>query len=463
MPISKNALEEAILCLLCFNTDHAPHIALKIQDITLFSNRTHQKIAEIALPYVQEFGTAPAAALEYLLEVEYRKGEEGKLLAQTVELISRQAAGIQPEFVISEMDRFFEQRKLETALIDSMESLKTGDLDAARSAIYQSVAPALSKQASGGLWLKNVQHVLGAFNNLEDPEFFSSGIDALDQRGVRPGRKMLMFLIAAKGKGKSWWLINAGKAAFQHHHSVLHITLEMSKEKTLKRYIQSLFALTSSELQQIKTPVFLRDQAGNFRIDVQVLEREPILAKRKEIVTRIAGMKSYPELVIEEFPTGTLTTEHLHLYLDSLKRDKGFVPDMLIIDYADLMYIDPDQFRIDTGRVYKDLRGIGMARNMAVLTASQGNRESEETKLVTGGNVAEDWSKNGTADGVLTFSQTREEYMLGLARIFVDKYRDASDRFITLISQAYSMGQFALDSVFMNMDVSNTVNSLTGS
>jgi len=258
----------------------------------------------------------------------------------------------------------------------------------------------------------------------------------------------------------SWFLVNVGKHSLMHHHSVLHITLENDEKMTAQRYIQSLFSLTRDEAAEVNTAYFETDVNGQVSIQFRNIQRNSIPAKRRELHKRLLDMKSYPRLLIKEFPTGALTVPQLTLYLEQLKQEQNFVPDCLVLDYADLMYLNADSLRIDTGRLYRDLRGLAVARNMAVVTATQGNRESESAKLVTSTNVAEDWSKIGTADIVVTYSQTPEEQRLGLARLYVQKSRNTRDRFLVLLAQAYSIGQFALSSTMMSGNISNTISEL---
>jgi hypothetical protein len=86
-------------------------------------------------------------------------------------------------------------------------------------------------------------------------------------------------------------------------------------------------------------------------------------------------------------------------------------------------------------------------RNAAGIVVSQGNRESEEATTVRGGMVAKDISKLATVDVMLTYSQTDAEYELGLARLLAEKARNEKARMMLLLSQAYDIGQFVMDSV----------------
>ena len=131
--------------------------------------------------------------------------------------------------------------------------------------------------------------------------------------------------------------------------------------------------------------------------------------------------------------------------LDRLARESRFVPDLVVVDYGDLMKVDASNYRLSVGDAFLQLRRIAVDRDLAVVTASQSNRESTRATLVTESDVAEDFSKIATADWSLTYSQTAAERVLGLARIFVAAGRDAQDKQTAVIAQSYARGQFCLD------------------
>jgi len=63
--------------------------------------------------------------------------------------------------------------------------------------------------------------------------------------------------------------------------------------------------------------------------------------------------------------------------------------------------------------------------------------------------VAEDKSKLDTSDTVITYSQTKAELRLGLARLYLEYSRTAQRDLTVLITQAYTTGQFAIQSALM--------------
>ena len=278
-----------------------------------------------------------------------------------------------------------------------------------------------------------------------------TGIKPLDDLEIGPARKELFLMIAPPKRGKTWGMIHLAKYALLQKYSVLHVTLEMSEERISQRYIQSFFSVSKRQAT-IRIPIFEVGDGRLLRLDYQELERKSFDDEgiRKFIAREIPRrFKNRPPLVIKQFPTRSLTMNGLRAYLDSLERSMKFVPDVVVLDYGDLMKIDANNLRIDTGRMFQDLRGLAVERDFALITATQGNRESSQAKIVTDAMVAEDYSKIATADNVITFSQTETEREFGLARLFVSNGRNDEDKFSVCISQAYAVGQFCLDAIRM--------------
>ena len=177
----------------------------------------------------------------------------------------------------------------------------------------------------------------------------------------------------------------------------------------------------------------------------QTLKRPRVYDKgmRQRIANKMRKLRL--PVLVKEFPTGHLTIPGLEAYLDQLERYDGFIPDVLIVDYADLFNIESSRVREDTGKIYKDLRGLGVDRELAVITASQSNRLGEDAKKLTLKHLAEDYTKAATSDMIVTYSQTTVEKELGLGRLWIAKNRDNEDGQTFTISHALGMGQFVID------------------
>jgi hypothetical protein len=448
--ISPAGLQQAILSLLCYNDEVAPVLARRIE-LDSFLGRVNQILARTSLEYIQQYGKAPKDQLELLLEADFRRGEDGRLLGQTLDMVKQQAGSIQAEFILTELSNFQESQLILEVSQLVMEEVNRGNLGAAKDLLGKLAFNGTASR-NDEIWLSDAAAMLSFLDN-QDREFISSGVEAFDQVGACPDRQTLTFMLASSGKGKTWFLINVLKAALQHHHPAVYITLELSAKKAAGRLLQALFSLTRHEVKQLRVPYFERDGKGNVSIGIRELQRDPIIAKRKDLARRIADFTSYPPIVIKEFSTGSLTLRELEDYLLTLEKEKKLIPTVVCLDYTELMRLDGENLRIDIGRTWVGLRGIAVRRNCAMITASQGNRDSDTAKLVDKNHAAEDWSKIGTADLVYTYSQTPQEKQLGLSRLLVAKSRDSEDRVLVLNSQSYPIGQFSLDSTIMTRDV----------
>src|SRR6185436_14202132 len=128
----------------------------------------------------------------------------------------------------------------------------------------------------------------------------------------------------------------------------------------------------------------------------------------------------------------------LEAYLDNLEATEKFVPDLLIVDYPDLMDLQAGksgQYRHGLAEVYKNLRGVSVSRNMALAVPTQINRAGSGAKYVGRKNVSEAYSKIADADVVISYSQTELEHKLHLARLAVIAGRNDADNITVVVSQ----------------------------
>jgi KaiC/GvpD/RAD55 family RecA-like ATPase len=454
--ISASALGQALLALLVHSEDHAGFLAEEV-DHRLFHGKINQKIARVSIDYIKQYGRPPGDQIELLLEVDISRGEEGKLLFQTIEGLPEQFKALQPDFVLAELDSWRKIQQITKAAEDAIEAACRGDLPAAEKAMDS--RPVAINDAKTSIWFQSPE-VFRASDNA-DLEFFSSGVEAIDNLGCRPERKTITCWIAPTGRGKTWALLNTMKAAIQHHHSVLYISLEVSAEKIAQRLLQAVFALSKKEGQNVKIARMKETNLGAAEMEFSEYFREGLEQNRYKIMKKLMGVKSWPKVLIQQYPTGQLSYSRLCHELDNLEK-KGFKPDVLIIDAPHNMALNTKELRLELGRLWVNLRGLSVERNFVVVGASQGNKASDTVKMVDRSHVAEDWSIVGTCDAVYTFSQTAQEYALGISRLLVAKYRDESDRGLIMNSQCYAIGQFSIYSTLMAKGVAAELERMTG-
>jgi hypothetical protein len=199
----------------------------------------------------------------------------------------------------------------------------------------------------------------------------------------------------------------------------------------------------------------VRDEQGNLTGFGTEQTSAPVAMRggeRQQLKKQLHRLLAYtPErwkhLKVKDFPTRTLTLPMLRGYLDLIAAQKnGFVPDLLIIDYAEIMATDAKDIRVSLFLLMEELRKLAKERDIAVVTVWQGTRESHKAWQLDFSHTSESYMAACTADCFLSFMRSAEEKPYKLARIWVNKNRNGVQDFGVVLTQNYEHGQFVLDS-----------------
>lgn len=444
--ILPDALQENLLTLLIFDNEACALIRNTVE-VDLYTNRHIRTIAARAYAYIDRYACAPKDHLaDELEDVLIRDDAEAQLTSTLLGNAAALHETINREYVLTKLQAFVRQQALKVGIKQAHELVLAGDLDAAEAALERATKQRGAVFEAGKTLLNVAQDIVSG-KNQRDP--IQVGIKELDRLGLGPARKELHTFIAPPKKGKSWWLVHVAKCGIIQRWKGVVITLEMGEEQWGGRELQALFGLTT-RADPFDTTHFDWDRDRKRIIGFTQTEKTRPSIRSDEtatwVVKQVNSALWKDRLRIKQFPTGSLTVSGLNAYLDMLERLENFVPDFVIIDYPDLMKTRTEYLRGDTSQTYKDIRGIAVERNLAMIVASQANRIGAGSSTITDTMVAEDFSKIAISDVVLTYNQTMAERRLGLARIYVANGRMEADRFLVLLSQSYHSGQFVLES-----------------
>jgi len=124
-----------------------------------------------------------------------------------------------------------------------------------------------------------------------------------------------------------------------------------------------------------------------------------------------------------------LSVAQMKAHLDLLERREGFVPDVVVVDYADILAPDPDfsrlEFRHQQNRIWQRLRNLSEERHCLVLTATQIKVKGYDKKLLTMSDFSEDKRKFAHVTAMYGMNQTPEEKQIGLLRLNALVVREA--------------------------------------
>lgn len=101
------------------------------------------------------------------------------------------------------------------------------------------------------------------------------------------------------------------------------------------------------------------------------------------------------------------------------QHEENFVPDVIIIDYADILAAENSrlEYRHQINETWKALRRLSQEWHACVIAPSQANAASYSAKTQTMGNFSEDKRKNAHVTGTLGLNQEQFEKKNGIMRL----------------------------------------------
>lgn len=240
---------------------------------------------------------------------------------------------------------------------------------------------------------------------LEDRHVIPTGIPQLDSKEIMNGglgKGEIGVIIAPTGVGKSHWLVNLGANAMRAGKNVLYYTFELREEKVGLRFDSNFCRVSTTDILE---------------------EKEFVDETYKGFEGKLG------RLIIKEYPTNSASVLTIRSHIEKLAITKSFVPDLLIVDYADIMRSTRqyDSLRHELKLVYEELRGLGMELGIPVWTASQSNRESTDSDIVGLDKISESYGKAMVCDFIVSLSRKPLQKSNGLGNLFIPKNRLGKD------------------------------------
>jgi hypothetical protein len=116
-------------------------------------------------------------------------------------------------------------------------------------------------------------------------------------------------------------------------------------------------------------------------------------------------------------------------HLKQLEANNDFIPDLIIIDYPDLL--KPRKVRKESREelddIYTDVKGLAKDNKIPVICPAQINRMGAKDDIIEGDKVAGNFSKMMISDFSVSLSRRRKDKINGTGRFHIMKSRLGSD------------------------------------
>jgi hypothetical protein len=272
-----------------------------------------------------------------------------------------------------EIEKFCKNRAMERAILKAVPLVNAGNPEAVEALVKEALLVSLNRDLGLRYYddpQKRLEHML------ESGEILPTGwseVDELLYGGI--GRKELLLVSANSGGGKSICLANLALNFSERGYNVLYASLELSEDIIAQRFDTMITGISRKEWKN----------------------------HINEISTRIQEYGTKKGVIdIKQFPVGTSAVQ-FNAYLKEYYLTYGFMPDLFVCDYVDLMH--PNEKNVDLSDLWtkdklcsEQLRDIGVRNNIFVATASQLNRSAVNATHQSHDQIAGGISKINTAD-----------------------------------------------------------------
>lgn len=496
-----SAIEKRILTALIVSTQ----FNYEIDHLINFDYFTNSFIKTVARWCVDFFDTYEQAPFDHIQDI--FEGRKPELKEEDIELINTLLtdiskkyeldSGLNVEYSVAQALEFFRLRQLQMTSSNIDILLARNDIDAAEEQIndYTKIA----KITSGWINPFDIENTESVFRSTEGMFKFPGPLgDFLGEFD----RGWLVGIAAGFKRGKSWAMQEVAVAAMQQRLKVAFFSLEMYKDSSNERFYKRLLGADSEEGGIAIYPCFDcgRNQDGSCkkeertnRTTLLVSGTKPKFSTKlkytvctycrtskndkdrgefqvawwKEAIDRPAFNKTNVQTHIEaiskiyennyrfkNYPRFSANTSDIMRDLDILERSEGFVPDVIIVDYADILKPEAIGGSVDVSNLddtWKSLSRLAGERRALVVTASQLTRAGIDKKQVKSADMALWIGKLGHVDVFYTLNQVPEEKEDGVMRVglMAHRYADFNENANCLILQKLSHGQACLDSEIM--------------
>jgi replicative DNA helicase len=381
-----------------------------------FDNQAQKWIIKEILKNYEKYHTTPSMDI---LKVELKKIDNEVLQVSIKEQLraAYEASDEDLKYVIEEFSGFCKNQQLKKALLTSVDFLNAGDYDSIRSIVDNALKAGQDKNV-GHEYNKDIESRYREEDRVPIASPWER-INDLMQGGLGGGDFGLIF--GNPGGGKSWSLIALGGYAVKMGYNVLHYTLELGEAYVGKRY----------DAYFTNTPV---DVINKHRTKVE------------EAVGDLVG-----QLIIKEFSPGKATIHTLESHIQKVT-DQGFKPDLIIIDYVDLLGTrkKTSDRKGEIDDIYISTKGLARSLNVPVWSVSQVNRAGAKDDVIEGDKAAGSYDKIMITDFCISLSRKRKDKVEGTGRFHIMKNRYGMDGITFNVKADTSTGHFEVSDYIEN-------------
>ena len=418
-------IEDTILKNLIFNDEYTRK-SLPYLKKEYFTDHNDKFLFEEIENYVNNFNVLPTKEA-LIIEV----GNNSKLTEDQFTDVSKKVTeyfdnkeDTETDWLLETTERFCQDKAIYNAVLESIgiiDDQKETQKD--KGAIPEILSDALSVSFDPNIghdYIEDSNERFEFYHKVEEKiPFDLDYFNKITKGGL--SKKTLNVTLAGVGVGKSLFMCHHAASAIAQGLNVLYITLEMAEEKIAERIDANLMNITIDDLHDIPKDMFDK--------------------KIKKVKKSTSG-----RLIVKEYPPASANVNHFRNLLNELKLKRKFVPEIIFIDYLNIMASSRLKYGNTVNSynyiksIAEEVRGLAVENNLPICSATQTTRSGFTDTDFGLEDTSESFGLPATADFMFALISTEELEELDqiLIKQLKNRYSDPgkNKRFVIGIDRA---------------------------
>jgi replicative DNA helicase len=403
-------IETIVLSNLITNEDYCRKV-LPFLTREYFHEDVESTLFTIVKDHITEYNTLPSLEIVALTLNELPLTEH--IHKMGMEYL-KELSGIEKDskWLLDKTEEFCQEKALHNAIMKSIQVLNGTDKQLTKGAIPQLLSDALGVSFDthiGHDWLDDFAVRFDFYHLVEKRIAFDLEYFNLITNGGLPN-KTLTCVLAGTGVGKSLFMCHMAATNLMDGKKVLYITAEMAEERIAERIDANLLDVNIKDLENLDRATY-----------------EKKVAKIRD--------KTEGRLIIKEYPTATANVGHIRYLLNELKLKRKFIPDIIYIDYLNIMCSQRLKYGANVNSylyiksIAEELRGLAVEKDVPIVTATQTTRSGSTNSDPGLEDTSESFGLPATVD--FMFAVISSEELTSLNQLMVKQLKN---RFNDLLS-----------------------------
>ena len=374
---------------------------IDVIELNYFENKYFKLIIQMVKEYYTKYESSPSfETLNQIAKSEIQQELAAKMVLDTVtKVMESPLEG--STYVQEKALKFCKQQELQKVMTKAQKIIDSGEFEN-----YDTLEEMVSKALQVGEIDKGTEDVFHNLDEVLNDDYRHpvpmgiAGIDKLLKGGLAKGE--IGVILAPTGVGKSTLLTKIANHGFNLGYNILQIFFEDNPKIIQRKHFTLWTGIAPDNLQT---------------------QKEEVMAKITEIKETMVN-----KLTLKKLPSDTLTMTQIKNQVRKMIAEGNKI-DMILLDYIDCVVPDKnlgDEWKSE-GSVMRGFESMCHELNIVGWTATQGNRSSISSEVVTTDQMGGSIKKAQVGHVIISVAKSLQQKEMKLATIAITKSRIGSD------------------------------------